>query len=1179
MANINLNENQKRAISSNAKNILVSASAGTGKTFVMVERIVDIIINKKTPIEKFLVVTFAKASAEEMKERIFNRLYDNIEESPFVKEQIKKLQSASISTMDSFCSDLIRRYFYAIDIQPKFSIIDETKSALMMKNAMEELIEDKYQEKDLPFLRLVDIFNVSRKDQGLTDIIFELYKFSRSLPNPREFLENQAVINFDKPQVFENIFVENINNELKYSQGEIVEFQREMITPTLDMDKAFLENLWEYLEAIIKCKNLPEKVELIANITFSRLNTNKGKFEIFETELHEKIQKFKARLTKSLAKKATLSKIIGNTQYVEDVKKDAVALCGLAVEFSDRYKAEKSKKGLMDFSDLIHNTLTLLENPEIRKDVQDSYDYVFVDEYQDTSKVQEALILTISTKNLFMVGDIKQSIYGFRQCDKNIFATKEKNYHKGENGEVIYLNQNFRSFGKILKFVNLVYKNVMTADVGDDYLKNSMFDVMSDEGSVDISLVAVSGAKEVVEPKIYSVMEDKFKDEELVANEMEGHLIANKIQGLVGTTFFDGKVERKIKYSDFCILLRAVSGSHGEAIYKTLQDCGIPTTITSSGNSIGDHKEVLQVLNFIYILQNYKDDVPLLSVLKSPFFSFTDSELIKIRKNSKKKFFFECLADYAGILIDGGGDNSSNTNYKTSSENAITNQAVENQDLSKNAITNQSFTKETAFENSNELFVKVNEFFAMRDYYRKVAMASGGVHALGRAVEETPFEMLTAAEVYGGEKIKRVKKFLDLINSLEDNNNLVELVDNLKKMKDQLKLNDSDGGNDVVRIMTIHKSKGLEFPICFVSGIHKKLNLKDSTKKILCHSDFGLSMNYYNENRKVKNKILSYFTLSEILVKETIQEELRMLYVALTRAKTKLILTGWVKDNDCEVSGLDKLNIKQIKSKEDFYQCRSYLDFVVGGIIHEENKIANVNIVREDIEKEQKKTVELSLSSVDENAKHALDCNLHYQYPYLVDTKTPTKFSASSLKREGLVEEEVSYVIQSKFNEEASKVGSAYHKVLELAKPLATLEQVKSVLLQAGENELIQPEYLSKVDADTVYRTLNLPFMNFGTATTEQSFMGYFKGERFTAHQTEKRVLIQGVLDLMLVNKEKNQCILVDYKYSSAKNIEVLKERYSQQMDIYSYAIENILKIKIEKIYIVNVRTGEFIEI
>ena len=213
------------------------------------------------------------------------------------------------------------------------------------------------------------------------------------------------------------------------------------------------------------------------------------------------------------------------------------------------------------------------------------------------------------------------------------------------------------------------------------------------------------------------------------------------------------------------------------------------------------------------------------------------------------------------------------------------------------------------------------------------------------------------------------------------------------------------------------------------------------------------------------------------------------------------------------------------------------------------------------------------------SAKNALDCNLNYEYPYLVDTKTPTKFSASSLKRAGNIEEDVSYVVKSKFMEEASKIGTAYHKILEMAKPLATLEKVNETIKQVEESGLLETEYLNKVDSQTVFRTLNLPFMNFGKAVAEQSFMGYFSGNIFTEYTTKKRVLIQGVVDLVLINQENDECILVDYKYSSAKKIEVLKERYSEQMEIYRYAIENILKKKVVHTYIVNVKTGEFIEV
>lgn len=1127
MAKYELNDNQKKAIQSDNPRILVSASAGTGKTFVMVERVINLILTKKIPIDKFLLVTFAKASAEEMRERIYKALYDNVEKDVFLIEQLKKLPLSAISTLHSFCADLIRQYFYAINVPPKFSVLEPTKISLIKDKVIEELFDEKYEKKDENFLRLADIFAVSRQDKGLKEIVLSLFEFSRGLDDPDVFLTCSAFSNYDHVDVFKRILANRIDRKLHEFKNAFVQLSSQCNSNVLFADKTMLLNFVTYIDDILNTDNLANKLSIITDIAFTSLKALSKDALLFDKEIHENIKTQKTDLKKFFDKTKELSDIVDDDASISKIKNDVISLSNLTVEFAKAYADEKMKIDSLDFSDMEHFALKLLNDSDVLADIQARFDYIFVDEYQDTSKVQEALISAISSKNLFMVGDIKQSIYSFRQCDKNIFASKEKKYRQNVDGQLIFLNQNFRSGGKILSFVNQVFKNIMTAELGDDYEHNSMFDIKDDYGDVEMDILVTSKENEPALPKVYSVLEDLEKDDEFLNAQKEGRMIASKIKSLVGTSFFDGKITRQIRFSDFAILLRSISSTHAENIFKTLKDSGIPVTISASDSSLLDYPEVCQVMNFLSVLINFQKDIPLISVLRSPFFSFDDNELLDIRQSGEGKFFFECLK---------------------------------------------------SIKSDHKLFPKIKSFMDTINFYRQVALARGGIYALSRAISELPFETLVRALPYGSEKFTRVEKFLQLIQSIDENKNLVELYLSIEKLKDELKLKDSDVSGDAVKMITIHKSKGLEFPICFVCGITRQFNPKSATEKVIYHADFGIALKDFDIDNRKRKKAIPYEAISKIIADENIEEELRILYVALTRAKNMLFLTCTVpakKDGELTLSDL----ASPITSSEGVYSANTYLKFLLGAILNEKDCKIKINIINDEGEKQEQTKLKLENTLVDESVKDAVLCNLEYSYPHTVDLTLPTKFSASSLKRQIHIEEDVAYAVRPRFSEDASKIGLAYHKILELSAPFATFEDVQKTVDFIVENKLFTSEIMQKVNLNSCVKTLSLPFMDYGVQISEKPFIGYFEAEKFTEYKSNNKVLIQGVIDLLLYNEASNSCVLVDYKFSKVQDDKILKERYREQLEIYRYAVTHILKLKVEKTYIVNVSNGHYIEI
>lgn len=1124
-----LTKSQQEAINSTNPRILVAASAGTGKTYVMVKRIIKLICENKVPINQMLIVTFAKASAEEMRTRIRLALEENAENDKFVQEQLKLLPLASISTLHSFCSELIKKYFYYLNIPPKYSILDPDRAKLLQLNSIEECFLKHYEENDIEFLRIVEIFAKSRKDEGLAEQILMLYHFSRALENPNDFLNNIAANNIENSEFYYSIIANDFNrisnDYLKYAKHLLIDLNSSSLIKQREILLTIIDKLAKATE-IQSPKELIKHLAIMQNFSTTRfVKKNATANDIDANEAFKKLKKEFQLLNTEAAKISNLFDKNNSKQIKTDLQK----LVDITQEFAEIYQNKKLKIDSLDYSDLEHYAKELLSSKEIILDIQNQFKYVFVDEYQDTSRIQEALISTISQNNLFMVGDIKQSIYAFRQCDKTIFQEKQLSYNGGENGEVIYLNKNFRSGGKILSFVNEIFSKIMTGTVGDDYINNSMFQDLDSTGSVELALSVNDSIAEDAKPTIYSVMENKDRDDTYLADEKEGLMIVEKINSLVGTPFPNEETDRTIRYSDICILMRAISSPHAKTIIKTLKDNQIPVTISADDGDITQYPEILQVYSFLQILLNYKNDIPLLTVLKSPFFSFSDSELLEIKQSSNSTFFHESFFE-----------------------------AKERLNL----------------EN------KVNDFFEKISYYRTIAFARGGAYALSRAITETDFEILTLAMPYGDEKISRIKEFLSLVTKLDEEKNLSKLVTSLEKLENNLKISESTSQNDTISCMSIHKSKGLEFPICFISGIHRKFNVNDTRNKLLCDRNFGLAMNYYEIEERKKYESLQKIALAKNKRNTLIEDELRLLYVAMTRAKQVLIMTGSVNEKkDTEINSIRDLSFSEITSSSQLLSTTSYLAMLVGGIKACGPTSAKYTFYRNSNNRKVIAPIDVNLNLFDSIAKSNIENNINYSYPHSIDLTLPTKFAASSLKRDFYVETDTSYIVKNQFMEKSAELGTAYHKLLELSSPKFDFKNLNLLKDELIENEIISKKIANDIDLSIIKNIYDLPIMQTGDLIKEKPFIGYFPANLFTEYNSKEKVLIQGIIDLIIFDRSKNSAILVDYKFSNTKSEKTLRERYSQQLNIYKYAIENILKIKVEKSYIINIKYGIKIEI
>lgn len=1155
----NLTPEQIRAINSNKRKILVSASAGTGKTFTMVERILRLLVKDNKDLENFLVLTFTNDAAEEMKGRIKSKLTQKLSQFPMLKKQVKKLSTANISTIHSFCSEILKRYFYAISLPPKFKIIDEARATFLKNKVLSDLIDDLYEEGAPEFLRLSGILLQGRTDDNLMRTILGLYNYSLSFEDPEKFLQDSAALHSLE------FYEEALNNYLNF---RLSLFASKFAVEDFIYEE---ENNFALLCKELIEKDLNGKLEIVSTnpVFSSKVNSLFVSEKLTDKFKHEFIDIFNS------------FDILTKEQF-DVIKGDVSVLCDICLTFKKLYDEEKKKSNAFDFSDLEHYTLKLLQNEDVLLDLQEKYSYVFVDEYQDVNDIQEKIISKISqNSNLFMVGDLKQSIYLFRQCNMNIFAKKLKDYQTDEEAEICFLNKNFRSLNDILVFVNDFFQEMMTENTGINYRATSMFDVSSNdnlptsdnplvnctekdviaqnlsvkEPSVEIVPICVDLEKRKQEPIIYSVENDEVDLEERISAKIEGKYIAHEIKRITKVGIMTESGLKKMDYKDICILSRSVNTPNVNQIYKTLLDEGIPVKIATSESNLFDYAEVLQCVNFLKVLQNHKNDLPLISVLKSPFFSFTDSELYEIKKCANTTFYHD------------------------------------------------AFDK---VPSTNPLYPKIANFKQKIELYRSVALARGGMYALKRAISELPFEINVIAKEDGEDRINRVYSFIAKISLIDEDKNLTTLNSQIDYISKNSKLQGAFAvkNSNAVNLMTIHKSKGLEFPVVFLVNMGGKIYHERSS--VFTNRELGFSLDYYSPN---SNKILpsiSKLAIEKYNQKENAEENLRILYVALTRAKQKLYITGTrdykiskYDDIPKDVNELDVLNeyyplfdkdlpnFRTCKNQKlistrlfpylidfDVYTCTRYLDLILGASYYPtcSYKLLYCNKVEE-----EKKTLPNTIREDAKEIKQAIESNLYYNYPHKIDSTLPTKFAASNLKKDFFNSEEVSYVLADAHFEERIELGNAYHKLLEICNPFDNVESVSTTLTYCVKNGLIDSKIANLMDVLAVHKILNLPIMDFGQAYKEKPFMLYVPANMFTPYKTEQKVLIQGVIDLLLVNKDK--AVIVDYKYSSETNALVLKERYSSQLNTYAYAVENALGKTVEKKLIINLKNFEVIEV
>ena len=1215
---INWTKEQKAVIESRNRNLLVSAAAGSGKTAVLVERIIRMITEGENPldIDQLLVMTFTKAAADEMRERVLLAVDEKLKEDPengHLQMQAAMIPYARITTIDSFCLGIIREHYNQLDIDPAFRVGDEGELLLLRGSVMEQLLEDYYEAGDEEFSRFVETYATGKSDRGIEDHIMAVYNFSGSNPWPEKWLEacEKELEDYEEgsdDRLMETEWMRFLMWDVAMQTGEFCAQLKEALAVCDEENgpAAYIPMLTSdlrMLQAIGNAKDYGCLNELLGSASFDRLASIRSK-EI-DADKKSFVTGCRDRVKKAVGKLRDLYCFESIETVVRDLKGTAGAvrmLLRLAGEFHDRYQEAKQEKNLVDFGDLEHYALEVLleetgegeRTPSAAADeLSRQFEEILVDEYQDSNDVQEALIHAISrerfgTPNVFMVGDVKQSIYKFRLARPELFLKKYESYPR-EDGlyQTIELHQNFRSRDSVLSGINEVFYQIMTKGLGgilyteDAALHpGAVFEPTEETvgGKLELHMVNTGGG-------LLKQLEADPADD-YTSREMEAKLIAARMKKLInpetGLKVWDKKEKRyrTACYGDMVILLRSLSG-FAEDFVNILMNEGIPA-YAERRTGYFTAIEVETVLCFLSIIDNPMQDIPLAAVLKSPIVGATDEELASLMavfKRTAKK----------------GQDRGIYGAWMYYLENCPED------------------------EREGALYGKLAAFSDELAEYRRIAGYLSIHELLYIIYENTGYYDYIAAMPAGEARQANLDMLVEKASAYEKTSysglfHFIRYIENLKKYDTDFGEAALAGDDNTVRILSIHKSKGLEFPVVFLAGMGKKFNKQDLYGKILIDPDLGIATDYLDLELRVKTPTLKKNVLRRRLELEALGEELRVLYVAMTRAKEKLIMTGTDRYLDKKLERFS--DIKRTAGQIPFTilsTADSFLDWLLmslSGKLSESALLSDAgaetglmtvrsysvaDLVGVEIEHQaEKKLSKEELLNFDcariydEAYAAGISAAFAYRYPHTADIGLHTKLSVSELKKQGqLIDDEESTflpTIPAFLLEESGKKdqgggafrGTAYHRALELLNfpGMKTISDVEMALDTFRREKYMDEESLSLLDAGILWNFLSSPLgrrmsaaQAKGLLYKEQQFVIGIPAREMEVCSSDELVLIQGIIDAYM--EEEDGLVLIDYKTDHVVRgrESLLTERYGIQLEYYKRALEQMTGKKVtEKI-------------
>ena len=1174
---------QLKAIEDKNSNILVAAAAGSGKTTVLVERMIRKVINDGIDIDKILVVTFTNAAASEMREKMLNALYKEIDKDPNnlnLRKQIILLNKASICTIDSFCLDIIRNNFFEIGISSNFRIADTNELELIKQEALEDTLESLYIENSPEFNNLVENYAGYKDDDDLKSLILKIYDFIQSAPFPEDWLREKEKIFLEKEEDFSKtkwgkILIKNFNDEIENSIVTLKGLKKQLsMWPELVKYELIIDNDIQLLEGLIKDNiSWDEKYELCSNYNPQKWISDKK----INNSLKDDAKNIRTQV------KDRVKKLIGKT-FIYDTKnalKDLNemaptlnSLINVVLLFQENFMKKKAEKNIMDFSDIEHFALKILlkknedgvyKKTEVAKKYEKRFEEIAIDEYQDSNEVQEYILKAVSKgNNIFMVGDVKQSIYKFRQARPELFMDKYEKF--GENqanecGEKIKLYKNFRSRENVLDLTNEIFANIMSKDFGeieyssDEYLNYAATYYDESKEKAEMAELDIIDLKENIDEK--DAEDEENIEEDFSKTEIEAKYVAKRIKELVEGKFQvldKEKGLRNITYKDIVILLRATS-NYSNIFEKELANLEIPVFSDVADNYL-ETIEIQTIIATLKIIDNPLRDIPLVTVMRSFIGGFTDNELLEIRLCHKDGLYYEALKEAK--------------NSKDISEEL------------KNKIS--TFLEKIEKWRAEEKYLPLNELiwniYTETNYLNYVTLMPNG------KVRRANLNML----------FERAKEYEKI--SFKGLFNFIRYIERLKNSNNDMSSAKLIGENEnVVRIMSIHKSKGLEFPVTILAGSDKKFNERDFSEKLLLHQDLGFGPQYINYGRQI-----SYTTAAKEAIKikardEMLAEEMRVLYVALTRAKEKLIITGTEKDFNKKIDELKEAlnNYEKENGKINHLllkKYKTYLGWLELIYLNQKEKVIKLNVINKtDILKndlvEEKETIKIDLEGIKTDR---IEKVFKWKYSHIESSNIQSKMSVTKIKELKTVAETKKKqieIIPNFMKEEkitATEKGTIMHLVLQkldLKEEYSEAELI-SFIENLYERKTINLIQKNSINVKKLFEILNSDFMKKLSKAKEihkeMPFYTYVPMKEVYKVSEDEKILVQGIIDLYYID-EKDRLILVDYKTDFVNSKNELIDKYKVQLELYKKALEESLERKVDESYIYSIYLNQEIKI
>ncbi|EOH81754.1 helicase-exonuclease AddAB subunit AddA [Enterococcus malodoratus] len=1204
-------DSQWQAIYDQGTNLLVSASAGSGKTAVLVRRVIEKIKRQQLSVEQLLVVTFTEAAASEMKERIQTALQEaiNVETDQEMKNhftrQLTMLPMANISTLHSFCSKVIQRFFYLIDLDPSYRMLtDETETILLKEDVWDELRETFYEENQEIFYRLTENFSNDRSDSGLEDLILAMYEFARANPNPFHWLdglvENYRMNNLADSDLFHDLIrpeilktLQEINQTYQWmisaSQG-IEELQK--ITELAQNEQGLIQQI----KQTIMENKLDDVFTMFENIKFSTYPSPRKKEvkELYGDVIIE-CKNYRDQAKQELTKIREMYFNVSPEEQVERLQEAlpiVEELVRVEKRFIEEYSAKKREKGMLDFNDLEHFTLQILQTEvDSIKPAENYYrnrfSEIMVDEYQDINQLQETILRQLSSEepgNLFMVGDVKQSIYGFRLADPTLFIKKYHDFADEDGGRRIILAENFRSRKEVLDFTNLVFTQLMDQTVGQ---------IEYDRQAELVNGFTAFPETEAFAPELL-IYQKNGEVPEWIEDKSMGEIFttATKIRQLIDQGFevYDKKEKamRSLKYED--IVLLTPTRSHNLTILEVFKQLGIPLAINDTQNYF-QSTELRVMISLMQIIDNPYQDIPLAAVLRSPIVGLQEEELAQIRLALPQKEYYQAVKSYSRSNDDGIAE------------------------------------RLTAF------MTQLNDW---REFARRESLAN----LLVRIYNETAYLDYVLGMPAGQQRHANLLALIERAKDYERSSfrGLYQFVRFIEKMQEK----DKDLGeppteevNDAVRVMTIHGSKGLEFPVVFLMDMSKSFNVQDTRRNYVFDEQLGLGVRLLTQDTRIRKDTILFQTVKQKNLNKLLSEEMRKLYVALTRAEQKLFLVGSYDDEVAAYKTWSKGALNEhlvLDAGLRNGQNDSFFDWVGRTLFRHpvmdqyqtEYPVNQPAVLKRhpatfklDFIDPQKiaeivqaylpeiKTLEIPQGTIN---IQSLKDQLLFKYPYPEATKTTSYQSVSELKRlyddpdnrETL--ELTSTQNQYRFTESdlgtpkfltakkelsAAEIGTATHLVMQLLPLQENIQQeiVETLIADLVSRQTLTPEIAEKISIEGIMQFLDSEIgrfliQNVDHLHREEPFAMLLPADQlFSEYQNQDEILIHGIIDGYLEFDDK--IFLYDLKTDryTIEREQLLINRYRGQLNLYKDALEKAKQKPVEAAYLIFLQGNQVIDL